>query len=126
MYKFNNEFQVKSNLMFMNISKVTETIRSIGDKLFKISMRKIWKLKIIWIIILLFFLILSLIFTSSSTNDNFLTSYIDKLYTIFMAFTNIVIGDIHPITTFSRFISALFGIIEVATIRLSVTIFRVR
>jgi len=71
-------------------------------------------------------LLLSLIFTSSSTNDNFLTSYIDKLYTIFMAFTNIVIGDIHPITTFSRFISALFGIIEVATIRLSVTIFRVR
>jgi len=69
MYKFNNEFQVKSNLMFINISKVTETIRSIGDKLFKISMigkldlvkflkismRKIWKLKIIWIIILLFF-----------------------------------------------------------------------
>jgi len=137
MHRFNNEFQERSNLMFMNMSKITETMRGIGDKFLKIpligkldlgkflkiSVRKFWELKIIWIILFLFFLILALIFPTSSTNNNFMTSYIDNLYTILMAFTTIGFGDIHPVTAFSRFISVFLGIIGVATIGLSVTIF---
>ena len=135
--RFNYEFQEKSNLMFMNMSKVTETMRSMGDKFFKIplvgklglgkflkiSVRKFWELKIIWIIILLFFLVLAFIFPTNSANNNFINSYIDNLYTILMAFTTIGFGDIHPVTAFSRFISVFLGIIGVATIGLSVTIF---
>lgn len=135
--RFNNEFQDRSNLMFMNMSEVTEKMSKIADKFFKIpligkldlgkflkiSMRKFWELRIIWISLLLFFIVLAFIFPTRSTDNSFITSYIDNLYTILMAFTTIGFGDIHPDNAFSRFVSVFLGIIGVATIGLSVTIF---
>jgi len=137
MEKFNNEFQERSSMMLMDMSKLSGAIRNVGDKLFKIPLigkldlkkflkvasRKFWELKVVWIILTFTFLLLASIFPTSSTNHNFLSSYFDNLYTILMAFTTIGFGDIHPVTAFSRFVSVFLGVIGVVTIGLSVTIF---
>lgn len=135
--RFDGEFQKRSDEVIINMLNLTETVRATGDKLFRVplvgkldlkkfakaSTRKLLEMKAIWVTFVFTFLSLALFFPTNSTNGSFISRYFDNLYTILMAFTTVGFGDIHPVTLFSRFVSAFLGIIGAATVGLSVTVF---